>query len=160
MILSNLLKPWTLVCGAQNRPFPPKYSTLRIINRTELCEHSLTAGAFCITQTVESCSLINILSDSTFTTYYVFKKIIFDTLAEQYQIFPDKNIQNIMSNLLQDIPVYNWKPLNWFNSSNDNNILEDTEIIYEAELDDVLQLIVDETEEQIYKDTADFETAK
>ena len=65
-----------------------------------------------------------------------------------------------MSNLLQDIPVYKWKCLNWFNSSNDNNILEDTEIVYEAELNDVLQLIVDETEEQIYKDIADFETAK
>ena len=43
-----------------------------------------------------------------------------------------------MSNLLQDIPLYNWKPLVWFNSSNDNNILEDTEIVYEAQLDDVL----------------------
>ena len=70
--------------------------------------------------------------------HIVFNKIIFDTLAEQYQIFPDKNIQNIMSNLLKDIPVYKWKPLNWFNSSYDNNILEDTEIIHEAELDDVL----------------------
>ena len=160
LILSNLPKPWTLVCGAQKRPFLLKYSTLRIINRTGLCECSLTAGAFHITQTVKSCSLTNILSDATFTTYYVFNKIIFDTLAEQYQIFPDKNIQNIMSNLLQDIPVYNWKPLNWSNSSYNNNILEDTEIIYEAELDDVLQLIVDETEEKIYKDTADFETVK
>ena len=28
LILSNLPKPWTLVCGAQNRPFPLKYSTI------------------------------------------------------------------------------------------------------------------------------------
>ena len=28
LILSNLPKPWTLVCGTQNRPFPLKYSTL------------------------------------------------------------------------------------------------------------------------------------
>ena len=35
-------------------------------------------------------------------------------------------------------PVYNWKSLNWFNASSDGNILEDTEIIYEAQLDDVL----------------------
>ena len=131
LILSNLPKPWTLVCGAQNRPFPLKYSTLRIINRTELCEYSLTAGTFYITQTVKSCSLTNILSDGTFITYYVFNKIIFDTLAEKYQILPDKNIQDIMSNLLQEIPVNNWKLLNWFNSSNDNNILEDTEIVQE-----------------------------
>ena len=31
-------------------PFPLKYPTLAIINRTELCECSLTAGAFYITQ--------------------------------------------------------------------------------------------------------------
>ena len=120
----------------------------------------MTAGAFYITQRVESCSLNNVLSDGTFTTYYVFNKIIFDTLAEQYQIFPNENIQNIMSNLLQDIPLYNWKPLNWSNATNDGNILEGTEIIYETQLDDTLQLIVEETEEQIYKDTADFEMAK
>ena len=28
LILSNLPKPWKLVCGAQNRPFPLKYYTL------------------------------------------------------------------------------------------------------------------------------------
>ena len=28
LILPNLPKPWTLVCGAQNRPFPLKYSIL------------------------------------------------------------------------------------------------------------------------------------
>ena len=65
-----------------------------------------------------------------------------------------------MSSLLQDIPVYNWKPLNWFNMTNDGNILEDTEIIYQMQLDDIWQLIIEETEEQIYKYTADFEMAK
>ena len=95
----------------------------------------MTAGAFYITQTVKSCSLNNVLSDGTFTTYYVFNKIIFDTLAEQYQI---KILQNIMPSLLQDISVYNWKPLNWFNVTNDGNILEDTKIIYEMQLDDIL----------------------
>ena len=114
LILSNLPKPWTLVCGAQNLPFPLKYSTLWIINRTELCECSLTAGAFYIMQTVESCSLNNVLSDGTFTTYYAFNKIIFDTLAEQYNIYPVENIQNMMESLLDNIPVYNWKPLNWY----------------------------------------------
>ena len=116
----------------------------------------MTARAFHITQTVESCNLNNVLSDGTFTTYYVFNKIIFDTLAEQYPIFPNENIQNIMSSLLQAIPVYNWKSLNWFNVSSGSNILEDTEIVDKAQLDDVLQLIIEETEEQIYKNTADF----
>ena len=98
----------------------------------------MTAGAFYITQTVESCSLNNVLSDGTFTTYYVFNKIIFDMLAQKYLIFLNENRQNIMPSLLQDIPVYNWKYLNWFNVSSDGNILEDTEIVHEAQLDDVL----------------------
>ena len=33
-------------------------------------------------------------------------------------------------------------------------------MVYEVQLDDVLWLIIEETEEQIYKDTADFEMAK
>ena len=52
LILSKLPKPWTLVCGAQNRSSPLKYSTLWIINRTQLCECSLTAGSFYITNPV------------------------------------------------------------------------------------------------------------
>ena len=160
LILSNLPKPWTLVCGTQNRPFPLKYSTFRIINRTELCESSLTAGAFYIMQTVESCNSGNILSDRTFTSYYAFNKITFDTLVEQYKIYPSENIQNLMSTLLEAIPVYNWNTINWFNSTKHSNILEETDIVHEAQLDDILHLIVDETQEEIYKDTADFEMAK
>ena len=92
---------------------------------------------------VESCSLNNVLADGTFTTYYAFNKIIFDTLAEQYNIYPAENIQNKMESLLDNIPVYNWKPLNWNSLSEDDNVLQDMNIKYEAELDDVLQLIVE-----------------
>ena len=120
----------------------------------------MTAGAFYITQTVELCSLRNVLSHGTLTTYYVFNKIISDTLVEQYQIYPNENIQNLMTSLLLDIPVYNWKQLNWYNSTETENILEDTNVIYEAHLDDVFQLILDETKEKNYKDPADFEMAK
>ena len=96
LILSNQPKPWTLVCGTQNRPFPLKYSNLQIINRTELCKCSLAAGAFYITQTVESCCLNNVLSNGTFTTYNVFNRQIFDPLANHYNIYPNENIQNMM----------------------------------------------------------------
>ena len=71
--------------------------------------------------------------------HIVFNKIIFDTLAEQYQIFPDKNIQNIMSNLLKDIPVYKWKPGKCgLIQVMIITYLKTLEIIHEAELDDVL----------------------
>ena len=61
--------------------------------------------------------------------------------------------------LLDNIPVY-WKPLNWFSSSEDDNVLQDMNVKYETELDDVLWLIVEETEQEMYKDTAEFEKAK
>ena len=44
----------------------------------------------------------------------------------------------MMEYLLDNIPVYNWKPLNWFSSSEDDNVLQDMNVTYEVALDDVL----------------------
>ena len=137
-----------------------KYSTLQIINRTELCECSLTASAFYIMQTVESCSLNNVFSDGTFTTYYAFNEIIFDTLAEQYNIYPAEDFQNMMESLQDNILVYKWKPLNLSSPSNGDNVLQDMKVKYETELDDVLWLMMAETEQEIYKDKAELEKEK
>ena len=46
LILSNLQKPWTLVCKDVNRTFELEYSTYRILNRSKLCECSLMAGNY------------------------------------------------------------------------------------------------------------------
>ena len=81
-------------------------------------------------------------------------------LPWQYNIYPVENLQNMMEFLLDNIPVYNRKPLNWYSPSEDDNVLQDTNIQYEAELDDVLQFIVKETEQEIYKDTVKFEKVK
>ena len=43
-----------------------------------------------------------------------------------------------MESLLHNMPVYNWKCLNWYSPSEDNNVLQDMKIKYETELDDVL----------------------
>ena len=40
LILSNLQKPWTIVCKDINRLFDLEYSTYHILNRSELCECS------------------------------------------------------------------------------------------------------------------------
>ena len=40
LILSNLQKPWTIVCKDVNRTFELEYSTYRILNRSKLCECS------------------------------------------------------------------------------------------------------------------------
>ena len=44
LILSNLQKPWTIACKDISRVFEIEYSTYHILNRSELCECSLTAG--------------------------------------------------------------------------------------------------------------------
>ena len=44
LILSNLQKPWTIVCKDVNRTFDLEYSTYRILNSSELCKCSLMAG--------------------------------------------------------------------------------------------------------------------
>ena len=46
LILSNLQKPWTIACKDISRVFEIEYSTHCILNRSELCECSLTAGNY------------------------------------------------------------------------------------------------------------------
>ena len=46
LILQNLQKPWTIACKDISRVFEIEYSTYRILNRSELCECSLTAGNY------------------------------------------------------------------------------------------------------------------
>ena len=51
LILSNLQKPWTIACKDVSRVFEIEYSTYCILNRLELCECSLTAGNYLLSQT-------------------------------------------------------------------------------------------------------------
>ena len=46
LILLNLQKPWTIGCKDVSRVFEIEYSTYHILNRSELCECSLTAGNY------------------------------------------------------------------------------------------------------------------
>ena len=46
LILSNLQKPWTIVCKDVNRTFDLEYSTYHTLNRSKLCECSLMAGNY------------------------------------------------------------------------------------------------------------------
>ena len=55
LILSNLQKPWTIACKDVSRVFEIKYSTYHILNRSELCKCSLTAGNYLLSQTDTNC---------------------------------------------------------------------------------------------------------
>ena len=50
-ILSNLQKPWTIACKDISRVFEIEYSTYHILNRSDLCECSLTTGNYLLSYT-------------------------------------------------------------------------------------------------------------
>ena len=89
LILSNLQKPWTIACKDVSRVFEIVYSTYRILNRSELCECSLTAGNYLLSQTDTNCGDMAEARDSYFTTYYAFNKIILDVITVKFDIQVD-----------------------------------------------------------------------
>ena len=71
LILSNLQKPWTIACKDISRVFEIEYSTYRILNRSKLCECSLTAGNYLLNYTNINCRNAPEARDGYFTTYYL-----------------------------------------------------------------------------------------
>ena len=102
LILLNLQKPWTIACKDVSRVFEIEYSTYCILNRSELCECSLTAGNYLLSQTDTNCRDMPEARDSYFTTYYAFNKIILDIITVKFDIqVDDKTITQ--STLLHDV---------------------------------------------------------
>ena len=89
LILLNLQKPWTIACKDVSRVFEIEYSTYCILNRSELCECSLTAGNYLLSQTDTNCRDMPEARDSYFTTYYAFNKIILDVITVKSNIQVD-----------------------------------------------------------------------
>ena len=107
LILSNLQKPWTIVCKDVDRIFKLEYSTYHILNRSELCECSLTAGNCLLSQTASNCGDMPEAKYGFFTTYYAFNKIVLDMLTEKFNIQVDNNTITQLALLHSDIPGYN-----------------------------------------------------
>ena len=106
LILLNLQKPWTIACKDVSRGFEIEYSTYCILNRSELCKCSLTAGNYLLSQTDTNCGDMPEARDGYFTTYYAFNKIILDIITVKFDIqVDDRTITQ--STLLHDIPGYN-----------------------------------------------------
>ena len=89
LMLMNLQKPWTIACKDVSRVFEIEYSTYRILNRSELCECSLTAGNYFVSQTDTNCGDMPEARDGYFTTYYAFNKIILDIITVKFDIQVD-----------------------------------------------------------------------
>ena len=107
LILSNLQKPWTIACRDVSRVFEVEYSTYHILNRSELCECSLTAGNYLLSQTDTNCGDMPEARDGYFTTYYAFDKIILDLITVKFNIQVDDRTITQSTLLHDDIPGYN-----------------------------------------------------
>ena len=106
LILSNLPMPWTIVCKDVDRTFDLEYSAYHILNRSELCECSLMAGHYLLSQTVSNCGGTPEAKDDFFTTYYAFNQIVLDVLMEKFDLQVDEDTVTQVMFLHSDIPGY------------------------------------------------------
>ena len=164
LILSILQKPWTIACKDISRVFEIEYSTYCILNRSELCECSLTAGNYLLSYTNINCGNALEARDGYFTTYYSFNKVILDVIMEKFNIQVDENTKTQATLLHNDIPGYDLPTIDFVQTSIDNDedvsILEvDNSQIY-THLDNVLVHMIDNQQAAILKSNQDFNKNK
>ena len=164
LILLNLQKPWTIACKDVSRVFEIEYSTYHILNRSELCEYSLTAGNYLLSYTNINCGNAPEARDGYFTKYYSFNKIVLDVITKKFDIQVDENTKTQASLLHNDIPGYDLPTIDFVQASKDNDedisiLEEDNSQIY-AHLDNVLVHMIDKQEAAIFKSKQDFNRNK
>ena len=158
-ILSNLQKPWTIACKDISRVFDIEYSAYRILNRLELCECSLTAGNYLLSQTNTNCGDMPEARDSYFTTYYAFNKIILDVITVKFNIQVDDRTITQSTLLHDDIPGYDLLTLEFVlppvNDDEDLILKEENPEIY-AHLENILVHMIDMQDIAIFKSQKDY----
>ena len=164
LILSNLQNPWTIACKDISRVFEIEYSTYRILNRSELCECSLTAGNYLLSYRNINCGNVPEARDGYFTTYYSFNKIVLDVITEKFDIQVDNNTRNQAALLHDDIPRYDLPTIDFVNTTTDQDedvsiLEEDNSQIY-AHLDNILVHMIDKQQTAIFKSNQDFNENK
>ena len=154
LILSNPPKPWTIVCKDVDQVFKLEYSTYYILNRSELCECSLTAGNYFLSQMALNCGDMSEAKDGYVTTYYAFNKIVLDVLMEKYHKQVDDNTITQSALLHNDIPGYDLPALNFVSPSkepNKNQILEEENPQIYTHLENMLVHMIDDQDAQLFK---------
>ena len=164
LILSNLQKSWTIACKDISRVFEIEYSTYCILNRSELCECSLTAGNYLLSYTNINCGNAPEARDGYFTTYYSFNKIVLDVITEKFDIQVDENTKTQATLLHNDIPGYDLPTIDFVQTTTDNDedvsILEEDNLQIYAHLDNVLVHMIDNQQAAIFKLNQDFNKNK
>ena len=159
LILSNLQKPWTIVCKDVNRTFDLEYSTYHILNRSELCECSLMAGNYLLSQATSNCGGMREVKDGFFTTYYAFNQIVLDMLMEKFDIQVDEDTITQLTLLHSDIPGYDLPAINFVSPSEEaqeSHILEEQDAMIYTHLEKMLVHMIDRQDAQIFKSHNDY----
>ena len=159
LILSNLQKPWTIVCKDISRVFEIKYSTYHILNKSKLWECSLTAGNYLLSQTDTNCGDMPKARDGYFTTYYTLNKIILDVITVKFDIQVDDRTITQSTLLHDDIPGYNLLTLEFvLPPVNDDVdlILEEENLEIYVHLENVLVRMIDTQDVAIFKSQKDY----
>ena len=159
LILSNLPKPWTIACKDISRVFEIEYSTYHILNRSELCKCSLTAGNYLLSQTDTNCGDMPEARDSYFTTYYAFNKIILDVITVKFHIQVDDRTITQSTLLHDDNTGYKLLTLEFVlppvNDDEDLILKEENPEIY-VHLENVLVHMINTQDIAIFKSQKDY----
>ena len=159
LILSNLQKPWTIACKDVTRLFEIEYCTYCILNRLELCECSLTAGNYLLSQTDTNCGDMPEARDGYFTTYYAVNKIILDVITVKLDIQVDERTIMQSTLLHDDIPGYNLLTLEFVlppvNDDEDLILKEENLEIY-SHLENILVHMINAQDIAIFKSQKDY----
>ena len=155
LILSNLQKPSTIACKDVSRVFEIEYSTYCILNRSELCKCSLTAGNYLLSYTNINCGNAPEARDGYFTTFYSFNKIVLNVITEKFDIQVDESTKTEVALLHDDIPRYDLPTIDFVQTPKDNDddisILEEDNPQICAHLNNVLVHMIDKQEAAIFK---------
>ena len=158
-ILSNLQKPWTIFCKDVDRTFDLEYSTYRILNRSQLCECSLMAGNYLLSQATSNCGGTPEVKDGFFTTCYAFNWIVLDVLMKKFDILVDEDTVTLFTLLHSDIPGYDLPAINLVSPSEEaqeSHILKEQDTMTYTHLEKVLINMIDEQDAQIFKSRNDY----
>ena len=159
LILSNLQKSWTIACKDVSRVFEIEYSTYRILNRSELCECSLTAGNYLLSQTDTNCRDMPEARNGYFTTYYAFNKIILDVITVKFDIQVDDRTITQSTLLHDDISGYNLLTLEFVLppvNDDEDLILEEENLEIYLHLENTLVHMIDAQDIAIFKSQKDY----
>ena len=155
LILSNLPKPWTIVCKDVDRTFHLEYSMYHILNRSELCECSLMAGNYLLSQAASNCGGMPEVKDG----FYAFNRIVLDMLMEKFDIQVDEDTVTQSTLLHSDIPGYDLPAINFVSSeeeAQESHILKEQDATIYTHLEKVLVHMIDEQDAQIFKSHNDY----